>query len=207
MSLKKIFLLPALFILVHVCYLGCCKCITDLKGKPYRQITTIRVGEYANNSNRYSKDTVFIKDSLSVGINFNYEYIAHNYKNPFAALVNPSMALSCNCINVEDSGYKYKIDSIGIYSNNTFRGVTAGSNLQSFFTAAYSARSNGTYVYVTDLTIPQVLDSLAVTKKYDQFAFFTAVLNPAVKQHRFTFKFFTNGRVVEASSQKLLLWD
>ncbi len=202
--MKKIIILPALFFLVHILYIGCCKCVESLGGKPYRDIKGVIVKEYGN-AGKFSRDTVYIRDTLTVGFIFPYEYIATNTKNPMLPFVGTANALSCNCINIEDSGYKYKIDSLKITSDKDIFGIQAGQDLSGLFTGVLSRRGSGVTQY--NFSIPQVLDSFNLTRNYDQLFLILDRSSPVIKTHKFTYRIFVNGSVLQTTSQGKLYWE
>ena len=202
--MKKIIILPALFFLVHILYIGCCKCIESLGGKPYRNINGLIVKENGNAA-KFSRDTVYITDTLIARMIFPFEYIANNIKNPMQPFVGSANALSCNCINVEDSGYKYRIDSLKITSDKDIFGIRAGQDISSLFTGIFSIRANGATQY--NLSIRQAIDSFNLTKNYDQILLMLNRPAPVIKTHRFTYKIYVNGRVFQTSSPGKLYWE
>jgi hypothetical protein len=204
MDLKKIVILPACFILIHVLYIGCCKCVESLGGKPYRNITGVIVKENGN-AGKFSRDTVYITDTLTAMFIFPFEYIANYTKNPMQQFVGTANALSCHCINIADSGYKYKIDSLKITSDNDIFGIQAGRDLSSLFKGALFNRGSGVVQY--NLSVPQVLDSISLTKNYDQFLLLLNRGSPVIKTHKFTYTIFVNGRVFQTISQGKLYWE
>ena len=202
--MKKIIILPASFFLIHILYIGCCKCVESLGGKPYRNITAITAREYGN-ARKFSRDTVYVKDSLTVSVSFPFEYIANNFKNPMQPFVGTANALSCHCNFLQDSGYKYRIDSLKITSDNNIYGITAGQDISNLFTAVIYPRSSG--MSMNNLSIPQALDSLALSKNEIDLALQLYRPSPVIKTHRFTYKIFVNGKVYQTMSMGKLFWE
>ena len=202
--MKKIIILPASFFLIHILYIGCCKCVESLGGKPYRNITAITAREYGN-ARKFSRDTVYVKDSLTVSVSFPFNYIANNIKNPMQQFVGTANALSCSCINITDSGYKYRIDSLKITSDNNIYGITAGQDISNLFTARIYPGSSG--LPMNSLSIPQALDSLALSKNGIDLALQLYRPSPVIKTHRFTYKIFVNGKVYQTMSMGKLFWE
>ena len=202
--MKKIIILPASFFLIHILYIGCCKCVESLGGKPYRNITAVTAREYGN-ARKFSRDTVYVKDSLTVSVSFPFEYIANNYKNPMQPFVGTANAWSCDCNFLQDSGYKYRIDSLKITSDNNIYGIPAGQDISSLFTAAIYQRRSG--MSFKDLRIPQALDSIGLNRNDVDLALQLYRPSPVIKTHRFTYKIFINGKVYQTMSMGKLFWE
>jgi hypothetical protein len=201
MILKKILILPVGFILIHVLYIGCCKCI---EGNFHREISSLRAFEYTR-SNLNTIDTVRVTDTLYSDININYVFIAKNIVNPISQFVNAAYATSCNCGGLyTDSGFRYKIDSLVITSNNTFKGIPAGQNISGYFTAIYTNLNNNNVTY---FPLPQFIDSLNVNKKYSQINLFANPGNLTDKIHRLKYALYTNGKNYEITSTKVVVWQ
>jgi hypothetical protein len=202
MSLKKILILPVGFILIHVLYIGCCKCA---EGVFYREISSTTASHYSTLPNT-SIDTTYTNDSLTTIIQFRFNYITQIRTNFANALVNTAYATSCSCDNFTDLGYKYKMDSLVITSNNEFNGVPAGDNLAAFFKGVNKCnRSNVTsLVYVP---IPQMLDSLNTCRAYDGLYINTATQPGLNKIHKFKYSLFSNGNIYDINGRKVVKWQ
>ncbi|MGC4101199.1 hypothetical protein [Ferruginibacter sp.] len=200
--MKKILILPIGFILIHVLYIGCCKCV---EGNFHRELSSTRALEYSH-SGQDVKDTVKVMDTFFASIQFNYTLIAKRTVNPMAQFVNAAYATRCNCGNYTDSGYRYKIDSLVITSNNDFKGISAGQNISSFFKTGYAAYYNGSTT-ISYPTVPQLIDSLNANPHYDNINLFTQPGNMPAKAHRFKYIIYSNGRSYAAESGKLVLWQ
>jgi hypothetical protein len=199
MNLKKVLILPVGFILVHILYIGCCKCI---EGPFHKEITSLRVSEYGD-KNFYSKDSVKVIDTLFSGIDIRYNLVAQNKINPFAGFVNAAYATNCDCGVITDLGYKYKIDSLVITSNNIFKVEAIGNNITSYF-KAINPSSNSTISYIT---IPQLIDSINNAKTMYGITLITDKTGITNKTHRFKYRLFSNGSVFEAIDAKLVIWQ
>jgi len=202
MNLKKILILPVGFILIHVFYIGCCKCI---EGNFHREMNMLRAYEFSH-SNLDTKDTVKVIDTLFSYLSVNYNLVGKNEANPFSQLVNTAYATRCNCGNYSDSGFKYKVDSLVISSNAIFKGIPAGQDISSYFTAAYT-RFNMANSITTYITIPQLVDSINAYRKYDYFNLFTKPGSMAVKTHRLKYILYSNGKSYEATDTKVIAWQ
>ena len=201
MSLKKILLLPAGFLLVHILYIGCCKCV---QGGPFHREITSLTGYEISHSNLNTKDTVHVVDTLFSYIGINYKHIAKNEVNPFSSFVNSAYAFNCNCDNFTDSGFKYKIDSLVITSNATFKGIPAGNDIGAYFTGVFYSNSSSNLSY---LSIPLLVDSMNANRNYFQVNFFTTASGLIEKIHRFKYTIYSNGHSYDAVSNKVLVWN
>lgn len=201
MGLKKILILPVGFILMHILYIGCCKCID---GNFHREISSLRALEYSHSSFS-TKDTIKVMDTLFTTVQFNYNLVG-KITNPMAQFVNTAYAAQCNCGNYSDSGYKYKIDSLVITSSDNFKGVQAGQNISSFFYATRSLFTSGGSS-VSLISIPQLIDSMNSQKYYDNMDLFTSPGNIAVKIQHIKYLLYSNGKSFNASGTKVIAWQ
>lgn len=199
MSLKKILILPVGFIMVHILYIGCCKC---LEGDYYRGISSLRALHY-NGLPNASLDTVYITDTLFTSLQVNFNYITQTQKNPLSQLVNTAYATSCDCI-TSDLGYKYPMDSLVITSNKIFNALPAGANIASLFKGMFSYSSSGIPQY---LPIPQMLDSINKYKTFDNLNLINTQLPGAEKIHIFKYMLYSNGKQYEATARKVAVWQ
>jgi hypothetical protein len=127
------------------------------------------------------------------------------YHNPFSGFVNSAYATSCNCGGtIVDLGFKYKIDSLVITSNQAFKGIATGNNLSNLFTANFTNRLNGNSISVT---IPQLIDSLNSIKYVDDFSLITTANNVVNKTHKFSYKLYCNSKVYEALGTRLVVFQ
>lgn len=199
MNLKKILILPVGFILIHVLYIGCCKC---LEGDYYREPSSLRASHYSRLPNS-SLDTVYIIDTLFTSLQVNFNYITQAQKNPFGQLVNAAYATSCRC-NTGDLGYKHPVDSITIASNKTFNGMPAGANLITYFKGANYYTPSGALQY---LTVPQLLDSINKTRRFDNIQLITTTLPGLEKNHTLKYTLYSNGKMYESTARKVAVWQ
>lgn len=204
MNLKKILILPVGFILIHILYIGCCKC---LEGNYHREISLLRVYELSH-SNLDNQDTVKVIDTLFSTLTVNYTLVAKNKANPFSQLVNAAYATKCNCGNFSDSGFKYKVDSIVISSTDVFKGIPAGQNINNYFTAGYN-NYTATGTTVSYINMSQLVDSINAHRRYDNYNLFTKPGGMSGKTHRLKYVLYTNGKSFETPVQvtKVIAWQ
>lgn len=205
MNLKKIVILPAAFIIVHILYISCCGNRKCPEGDVYRDVVSLRTNEYSV-VNFFSRDSVKVEDTLFVSLNIGYKFIAQQKVNIFEPFVNQSMALSCpDCTDYNDLGYKFPIDSLTIRSNRFFKGVNAGVDISNFFSGVYYRNNNGVVDKLV-MPIPQLLDSLNNDKSYEGIALFT---DPGIQneEHRFTYTIYSNNKIFSITSTRLIIWE
>jgi hypothetical protein len=199
MNLKKVLILPVGFILVHILYIGCCKCI---EGNFYREPSSMNALHYSKLNNT-SLDTVYIKDTLFTSLLVRFNYISKGKSNPFNQLVNAAYATSCNC-NTGDLGYKYNIDSLEITSNKNFNGVSAGMNIVDFFKGLYLYTASGAPQY---LPVRQMLDSLNKNRRFDNLELITSTLPGPEKNHVLKYRVYSNTKQYAATARKVAVWQ
>lgn len=197
--MKKLIILPLGFILVHVLYIGCCKCV---QGNFFREFSSVRALHYSKLPNT-NIDTVYISDTLFTSLQVNFNYITQAEKNPFGQLVNAAYATSCHCA-TGDLGYKYPVDSITISSNKTFNGMPAGANIVSAFRGNYYYTISGVPQF---LTVPQLLDSMNKTRRFDNIQLLTATLPGLEKTHTLKYIIYSNGKQYIATPGKVTVWQ
>jgi hypothetical protein len=130
MKYKKIFILPALFILTHVLYISCCNCKKEL----FTFYKVNSVNNKISGSNNAVIDTGAITnvDSIKIKYDFFNECTAtHTSKNPFSFLVNESFA--CKCEGCGRDGIKSKITTFSISSDSVYNGIVANTSLNNIF--------------------------------------------------------------------------
>ncbi len=200
MSLKKILILPVGFILLHTLYIGCCKCVD---GSFYKDITSLGANE--NGDRRFfSKDSVIVIDTLFASLNINFNWVTQNKPNPFAGFINAAYATSCKCNTTNDLGFKYKIDSLVITSNTTFKGVPSGNDISSLFKGLYYSNTS---INPTYMPVAQLLDSISTSKYVYGINFITTATNVINKTHKFSYKLYSNNKVYDAFGTKLVVFQ
>lgn len=199
MDLKKIFILPVGFILVHALYIGCCKCID---GNYYRELSSMNALHYSKLTNS-SMDTVYIKDTLFTSLLVRFNYISKSKPNPFNQLVNAAYATSCNC-NTGDLGYKYNIDSIEITSNKNFNGIPSGNNIAGFFKGVYLYSASGVPQY---FPLQQLIDSLNKNRRFNNLDLITSTLPGPEKNHVLKYSLHSNNKKYGATALKVVFWQ
>jgi hypothetical protein len=131
MKNKKLIILPLLFIISNVLYIGCCKC-NKKEVYPFFDITKVFVSLKGSNNAIVDTGQITTVDSLYINNDFYRDCIAKKI-NKLAFLGNEAIALSCNCGSCGGNGLKNKIDSITITSDSVYNNVVANTSLNSFF--------------------------------------------------------------------------
>jgi adenine-specific DNA methylase len=143
MKYKNLLLLPTLFILSNVLYIGCCKCpeITQ----QFYSILNANVTASGSGNKIIDTGAVTQVDSVFLKYNFTNNCVAR-VENPLTFLVNTAYALKCDCDVCGAMGLKNKISSIDITSDSVYNGIAANTSIKQFFknrfydyqTASYS---------------------------------------------------------------------
>lgn len=201
--MKKVIILPLGFVLVHILYIGCCKCV---EGDYFRELSSLRAFHYGKLTSS-NLDTVLVTDSLFTSFQLNFNLITKTKPNPFNQLVNAAYATSCHCAAYGDRGYKYPIDSIVIKSDKTFNGLAPGNNLVSFFKGLSMECIRGSGTALPYMPVPQLLDSTAVCKRYDNLTLLCTTQPGPEKIHHFKYFFYSNGKTCEATVRGTAKWQ
>jgi hypothetical protein len=202
--MKKLIILPLGFVLIHVLYIGCCKCI---EGDYFRELSSFRAVHYGSIPSA-NFDTAFVKDTLFTNFNLNYNLITNARPNPFNQLVNAAYATSCNCNPYGDKGFKYPLDSIAIKSDKIFNGAAAGTNLVSLFKGHLNTEcSQNSSPVFTYMPVQQLLDSMAVCKRFSALNLVCTILPGAEKIHNFRYTIYSNGKPFEATVKGTVKWQ
>lgn len=133
MNYRKIIILPALFILSNLFYIGCCKCYDS--GNSFYEINNLYVQAQGSGNAVVDTGAVTHVDSIL----FIYDVIGKcvaSKKNPFGFIVNSAYA--CKCAECGNGGLKLKVASIDITSDSVYNGIPANNSLKSLFKAAFS---------------------------------------------------------------------
>ncbi|MEO7265590.1 MAG: hypothetical protein ABIW38_11785 [Ferruginibacter sp.] len=192
MSYKKIIILPALFLLSNFLYLSCCKCI-ESKNHLYT-INDFRAGAHGSGQSIIDAGMVTNVDTVYLDYSFYVDCVLQQ-KNPFAFLVNETMACKCNDCGSE--GLKSKIISLDITSDSVYNGIPANTSLNNIFKV------------FTSFTTSIKLDSLKIAVNNNQyklysFSAFTSTKPANNKGHVFSLKIiFADGRQVMSSTRRI----
>lgn len=147
MNFKKIFFLPAGFLLTNFAYIACCHCKPI--NKHYVEATNLTINPSGSQNTIVDNGVTVNMDSLYIDGNFSSNCVAVN-QNPFSSFVN--MANACKCQGCGDEGLKYALNSIEITSNNIFNGIPAGIPLNNYF-KSYEKKYSG---YGSGLSIDSI---------------------------------------------------
>lgn len=129
MPYKKIIILPALFILSTIAYIGCCKCDNVFDFYDYE---SFRVNAFGTDGVIIDSGTVTHTDTLYLQYTPQIKCVA-TAKDPLSFLGNETYA--CKCQECGRNGLKHKILSIKISADSIYNGIPAGSQLNNLFKA------------------------------------------------------------------------
>jgi hypothetical protein len=190
---KKIIILPCLFILSNLLYIGCCKCVESKNF--YYAINNISASVRGSGQTVIDTGLVTNVDSVFLRYQFDIDCVSSR-KNPFSFLVNQTYACKCNECGL--SGLKVPISTLEITSDSLYNGIPANNPLNGFFKAV-----SYDYHLIS-------LDSLKVLLASDRSygATFVSTVKPGNNLgHKFKLKMlFTDGRELTAST-KTIYWQ
>ena len=122
-------------------------------------------------------------------------------------MVGSSYATNCNCHDYFDLGFKYPVDSIVIISNNTFQSNPPGTNLAPKFKGQftrYDSLTGNPVLFILPLT--QLIDSLNKYPRYNTIEMFTSPGIMPVKDQRFSYRVYVNGKTLVSVSTQIVHW-
>ena len=129
MNIKKILILPVVFLLTNIMYIACCDCKPT--NKNFYEAINFLVKPYGSNNIVVDNGTPVNIDSLYLDCLF-YTNCVVSSKNNFSFLINTASACKCND-NCGNKGLKSKLTLVEITSDNIYKGIPAGTSLNIFF--------------------------------------------------------------------------
>lgn len=201
--LKKIIILPAFFFLVHVGYIGCCKC-ADAGDGDYGKSTFLRINLIDTKTRNFIQTNgVSTADTIILEPQFTYECVAKN-KNPFAGFVNIAYAFRCDCFECGYKGLKNKVTALEITSDSAYNGYLPGQNLAPLFKV--QSRYGNRNIFITiDSAINEFNKESGAALSGFEFYISTKPTGP--KGHFFTMKYrFTDNSIIQSSSNRFF-WN
>jgi hypothetical protein len=199
MKYKKIFILPALFILSNILYISCCNCKKELF--PHYTVTSIINTVYGSNNAIIDTGALTNVDSINIKYQFFKDCTAHKIKqNPFSFLVNESYA--CKCQGCGREGLKSKIATFNISSDSIYNGIPANTSLNNIF----KIKEN--------IYLPSVITIDSLKNVYNKngneisdIVIFTKTKPSNTKGHIFKLSIsFEDGKILTTST-KLIYWQ
>jgi hypothetical protein len=198
MSYKKIIILPALFVLSTIVYIGCCKCKEETS--KYYDLTKIFVSISGSGNAIVDTGKVTTVDSIYLFNDIYRECIAKG-SNSLSFLGNEAMATSCECIACGENGLKNKIDSIIITSDSVYNNIAANISLNAFFKVR---QSDNTFITVD--SVKNKMNSASYAFPNEQFVTTTKPGN--TRKHLFKLRYkFVNGKDLIASIPRRFYWQ
>ena len=193
MSYKKIIILPALFILSTMVYIGCCKCDDVLEFSEYKNFIVRAYGSggaIIDTGAITTTDTVFLQYTPQVNC-------VAVQKSSLTFLGNETYA--CKCVGCGRSGLKHKVVSIKISSDSIYNGVPADMPLNNFFKAQLYF---GTSSIAID-SLVNIINSRQVP--YAPIIFHTSIKPSNSKRHLFKMEMsFQNGNLLTTRSRRIV---
>lgn len=196
MNLKKIFLLPAGFLAIHLLYVSCCKCLDT--NEPYIEIAQLTVTASAAGNAVVDNGVPTTVDSIRLYYTVYNKCVA--YQNPFADLV--TSAYACSCQGCGYDGLKSKIKSITITSDSAYNGIAAGSSLNDNF-KAININASGVLDYIT---IDSMRKYINTTPYVGNIPIVTGVKPTDFHGHKFTMTIQTEDNKTVMTTTKRINW-
>jgi hypothetical protein len=192
MNYRKIIIIPALFILSNVVYIGCCKC--NDAALNYYNITKLFVT--TNGSAKAIVDTgaVTTVDSIFINNDIYRDCVAQSNNN-FSFLGNEAMACKCNECGRE--GLKNKIDSIIITSDSVYQNIAANVSLSNYFKVKQAGNN-----FISIDSFKNILNTASYASASEQYVITTKPNNS--KGHIFKVKMrFADAKILTASTRRI----
>ena len=196
MNLKKILLLPAGFLAIHLLYVSCCKCPDT--NEPYIEIGRLEVSASATGNAVVDNGVPTTVDSIRLYYTVYNKCVA--YQNPFANLV--SSAYACSCQGCGYEGVKSKIKSITVTSDSAFNGIAAGSSLNNNFKAV-NINTNNVLEYITIDSMRNYINTLSYV---GNIPIVTGVKPTDFHGHKFTLTIQTEDNKTVKATTKMINW-
>lgn len=198
MSLKKILLLPAGFLAIHLLYVSCCKCVDT--NEPYIEIGRLEVSASAAGNAVIDNGVPTTVDSIRLYYTVYNKCVAS--RNPFSGIVSTANATSCDCMGCGYQGLKSKIKSITITSDSAFNGIAAGSSLNDNF-KAINITTNNVLQYIT---IDSMRKYINTTPYVGNIPIITGVKPTDFHGHKFTMTIQTEDNKTVMTTTKRINW-
>ncbi|MBL7762578.1 MAG: hypothetical protein JNL23_04050 [Chitinophagaceae bacterium] len=196
MNLKKILLLPAGFLAIHLLYVSCCKCLDT--NEPYNEIAQLLVSASGSGNTVVDNGVPTTVDSIRLYYTVYNKCVA--YQNPFSGFV--SSAYACDCKGCGYDGLKSKIKSITITSDSIYNGVAAGSSLNDNFKAV-SINANNVLEYITIDSLRKYINTVTYV---GNIPIVTGVKPTDFHGHKFTFTIQTEDNKTVMVTTKRINW-
>ncbi len=201
---KKILILPALFIFIHIGYISCCKCAKAGDGDYTTPLFLQLILFDTKTQTGINVGSSTLADSLVLHPNFTYNCTVQ-IKNPFAGIVNAAYAFRCDCLTCGDKGLKSKVNKLEITSDSIYNGFGVGQNLASLFRVKNKYSSNSNFFITTDSAIK--LFNLEGYGSLSGFEYYINTKPTTAKGHNFTMKYhFADGSFIEKATGRFF-WN
>ena len=195
--IKKIIIIPFVFLLIHFLYIACiCNC-PDVKEK-YFKVNDITVRSFADDNVVIDSGAV-TTDTITLKYDFVRECIVY-HKNPFSSFVNETLA--CSCGGCGEKGIKSKIKTFEITSDSVYNGIPANTSLNNIF----KVKSWNYFSMYDGKTLDTVKTFINNRYGFDVLRLFSIVKPLDAKGHRFTLRLVTEDNVVKTATTKQIFW-
>jgi hypothetical protein len=127
--LKKIIILPLLFIISTIVHISCCNC-PDIDNRHFYTVNNVKFKFIDTFFRDINLGQPFTRDSLYFSLTYQRNCVVKNtIPNPFLF----NSAIACKCLGCGYKGLKNKLSTINITSNAAIYGTSPGNSLNSFF--------------------------------------------------------------------------
>ncbi len=193
MRYKKIIILPVLFVLSTVIYIGCCP---KAEVFPFYKILGIGASAYGSGKAVIDTGAVTMVDSIYL----NYGFIrdcAKTKNNPVSFLMNQSFALKCGGNICGNEGIKTKIQSINITSDSLYNSIAANTTLNNLFKVTL-----GNNFFVSIDSLKNSVNNSNRRLDWEQFVITTKPANNKGHVFKLNLQFF-DGTILSASTKRI----
>ena len=195
--IKKIIIIPFVFLLIHFLYIACvCNC-PDIKEKYYK-VTDITVKSFADD-NVVIDSGIVTTDTITLKYDFVRDCLVY-HENPFSAFVNTTLA--CKCGGCGGKGIKSKIKTLEITSDSVYNGIPANTSLNNIF----KVKSWNYFNLYDNKTLDTVKTFINDRYGFELLSLFSIVKPLDAKGHRFTLKLVTEDNVIKTATTKQIFW-
>ena len=197
--MKKLILLPLIFVLAHVLYISCMPCDCPEIKERFFQVDNLMVEAYGSNKTAIDPGPqVNSTDSLLLKYYPVIRCVAST--NPFSSLVNAAYA--CSCAQCGTDGPKYDVRTIMVTSDSVYNGRPANSSLNDVFRVLVRNISGP-----STITIDSLKSTFNTGLYNGSFTLFTTEKPTDARAHRFTLVFTTQDNTTKTAATNRIHWQ
>jgi len=194
MNYRKIIILPALFFLSHIIYIGCCKCPEVFER--YYEVVSAIVKPLGSGNKIIDNGLATTVDTVYLNYSFNGKCLAQKIPD-FSFLVNSAYA--CSCASCGADGLKNKLNLFQISSDTVYNGIAANQSLNALFKVKRAYYLNE--YYSIDSLVKEVNNGY---RQFDELSIFTKIKPGNTGGHKFKLTMgFANGSVVSVTTNSI----